>query len=142
MKNSFGNYVVQKALKLSNGFLKVKLINNIKKNIEKINDKKLIDKWKSIIANSTTTNLLFQNKQTYGSPGYTSPVESNSPNSSFNSYNSFNSQGSFQQPFIIHPNLIMGPVQNRFYSKIGTNSPTCPNNMPMSRDFIYKFNLK
>ena len=34
MKNSFGNYVVQKALKLCNGFLKVKLTNNIKKNID------------------------------------------------------------------------------------------------------------
>ena len=49
MKNNYGNYVVQKALKLAKGENKLKLIQIILKNIEKIGDKKLIAKWKSIV---------------------------------------------------------------------------------------------
>lgn len=51
MKNNYGNYVVQKALKISSGTPKQKLIISILKNIEKIGDKKLIAKWKSIVIN-------------------------------------------------------------------------------------------
>ena len=51
MKNNYGNYVVQKALKISTGSLKNKLIISILKNIEKIGDKKLIGKWKNIVIN-------------------------------------------------------------------------------------------
>jgi len=49
MVNSYGNYVVQKALKLSSKNDKIVLINNIYKNMQKIKDKKLIQKWKTII---------------------------------------------------------------------------------------------
>lgn len=49
MKNNYGNYVVQKALKLSKGNYKTKLINSILKNIQKIGDKKIILKWKTIV---------------------------------------------------------------------------------------------
>lgn len=49
MVNSYGNYVVQKALKLSSKSDKITLINNIFKNIEKIKDRKLYLKWKLII---------------------------------------------------------------------------------------------
>lgn len=49
MKNNYGNYVVQKALKISSGNPKLKLIISILKNIEKIGDKKLIAKWKNIV---------------------------------------------------------------------------------------------
>lgn len=49
MKNNYGNYVVQKALKVAKGYLKFKLIILILKNIDKIGDKKLIIKWNSII---------------------------------------------------------------------------------------------
>lgn len=51
MKNNYGNYVVQKALKISTGSIKNKLIISILKNIEKIGDKKLIGKWKNIVIN-------------------------------------------------------------------------------------------
>ncbi len=51
MKNNYGNYVVQKALKLANQSDKSKLVKCIIKNIEKIGDRKLIMKWKSIILN-------------------------------------------------------------------------------------------
>lgn len=49
MKNNYGNFVVQKALKLSSGQNKLKLISCIVKNIEKIGDRKIILKWKSIV---------------------------------------------------------------------------------------------
>lgn len=49
MENNYGNYVIQKALKLSNKLDKITLIQNIYRNINKIKDKKLIEKWKSII---------------------------------------------------------------------------------------------
>ena len=51
MKNNYGNYVIQKALKISLNDDKKKLIEEVNKNIFKINDKKLILKWKRIIAN-------------------------------------------------------------------------------------------
>jgi hypothetical protein len=50
MKNGFGNYVVQKALKISTGKNKAYLAESVNKNIYKLNDKKLITKWKSIVA--------------------------------------------------------------------------------------------
>ena len=49
MKNNFGNYVIQKALKLCEGEDKKKFVLNIGKNIYKLNDKKLITKWKKIL---------------------------------------------------------------------------------------------
>ena len=51
MKDNYGNYVVQKALKISKGEIKVKLAMNVGKNISQLNDKKLIAKWKRLIAN-------------------------------------------------------------------------------------------
>lgn len=57
MKNSFGNYVIQKALKLSTGFYRGKMIGIIKKHIEKLHDKKLAVKWKNILNNQTSNNL-------------------------------------------------------------------------------------
>ena len=52
MKNNYGNYVIQKALKLSSGDIKEKLINNIIKIIDKLEDKKIINRWKMIISSS------------------------------------------------------------------------------------------
>lgn len=49
MKNNYGNYVVQKALKLANNAGKNKLVEVILRNLEKIGDKKLILKWKFIV---------------------------------------------------------------------------------------------
>lgn len=50
MRNSYGNYVIQKALKISAGRNKEKLADNVNKNIYKLNDKKLISKWKNIVS--------------------------------------------------------------------------------------------
>lgn len=49
MKNNFGNYVIQKALKISTGKERTLLAEIVNNNIFKLNDKKLIAKWKSIV---------------------------------------------------------------------------------------------
>jgi hypothetical protein len=50
MRSNYGNYVIQKAIKLSTGENKQKLIFNSAKDINKLNDAKLIIKWKSILS--------------------------------------------------------------------------------------------
>ena len=52
IKNNFGNYVIQKAVKLSSGKIQEKLIKEIMKNLDKLEDKKIINKWKMIISNT------------------------------------------------------------------------------------------
>lgn len=54
MKNIYGNYVIQKALKLSSDKTKEKLIKNIMKNIHKIEDNKIMNKWNMIISSSSS----------------------------------------------------------------------------------------
>ncbi len=56
MKNNYGNYVVQKALKISSGVYKAKLLNILAKSIEKIGDKKIMGKWRSIIGKFANKN--------------------------------------------------------------------------------------
>ena len=51
MKNNYGNFVIQKALKLSSGEKKKKLVIEVSKNIYMLNDNKLIMKWKDLILN-------------------------------------------------------------------------------------------
>ena len=48
--NNYGNYVIQKALKLSTGKSKDILIQNILKNLCVIDDQKISNKWKNIIS--------------------------------------------------------------------------------------------
>lgn len=50
IKNKYGNYVIQKAVKLSVGLTKERLLDEISKNINKLKDKKIISKWKAIIS--------------------------------------------------------------------------------------------
>ena len=52
MKNNYGNYVIQKALKYSKGENRKKLILGIEGNFESITDKKLLIKWKNIVLTS------------------------------------------------------------------------------------------
>lgn len=49
MKSNYGNYVIQKALKLAKGEYKKKLLFSAAKDVNKLNDVKLIIKWKSIL---------------------------------------------------------------------------------------------
>ena len=50
MINNYGNYVVQKAIKLSSGESRKRLIQDIIKNLSKLEDKKIINKWRTIIS--------------------------------------------------------------------------------------------
>ena len=50
MLNNYGNYVIQKALKLSSGTVQNMLIQEIFKNLYIIKDKKIFNKWKMIIS--------------------------------------------------------------------------------------------
>lgn len=59
MKSSYGNYVMQKALKVSTGENKAKLTESIINNIEKLNDKKLVFKWKQIASEASGRNFNF-----------------------------------------------------------------------------------
>ena len=49
MKSNYGNYVIQKAIKLAKGEYKNKFVFNAAIQINKLNDNKLIQKWKSIL---------------------------------------------------------------------------------------------
>ena len=50
MKSNYGNYVIQKAIKLAKGEYKNKFVFTAAKEINKLNDNKLIQKWKSILS--------------------------------------------------------------------------------------------
>lgn len=121
MKNSYGNYVIQKALKLSNGHFKVKITNNIKKCLDKITDKKLINKWTNILDNLKTTSLhLDINSKNVGVSRKKSDdsMISNNSNGSFKGNNSINSNNSFQSNNSFHSsnndNFINRPIFSNF----------------------------
>ena len=50
MKSNYGNYVIQKVIKLAKGEHKQKLVFNAAKDINKLNEPKLIKKWKLILS--------------------------------------------------------------------------------------------
>ena len=54
MLNNYSNYVIQKAIKLSSGNSRERLIQDILKNLYVIEDKKIINKWKMIISSKFT----------------------------------------------------------------------------------------
>jgi hypothetical protein len=54
----YGNYVVQKALRICSKKEKKNFIENIIKNIEKIKDKKINTKWKSIVESHVDDNTI------------------------------------------------------------------------------------
>ena len=49
MKSNYGNYVIQKTIKLAKGEYKNKFVFTAAKEINKLNDNKLIQKWKSLL---------------------------------------------------------------------------------------------
>lgn len=52
MRNSYGNYVVQKALYISNSDVKEALVDTIYSSIPEIQDKKIRAKWAQLLYNS------------------------------------------------------------------------------------------
>ena len=114
MKNSYGNYVIQKALKLSNGHFKVKITNNIKKCLDKFTDKKMINKWSNILENMKTNNLNLDlghnrinnlNRKKSDESSNNNSFNSNNSFQSMNSINSIHSAGNVQENYIYRQNL-------------------------------------
>jgi hypothetical protein len=83
MKNNYGNYVVQKALKLSQGNFKGRLVSSILKNIEKIGDRKLVLKWKSIVYSHINSNDN-SNSNSYSEGGVCNDKYNNNLNHTWN----------------------------------------------------------
>ena len=84
IKNAFGNYVIQTALKSCKGKAKMILINSIENNLGILGDKKLINKWKNIISlniqnvnNSNNVNDYYIFNKNYN---YRSDIKSNNVN--------------------------------------------------------------
>jgi hypothetical protein len=117
MKNSYGNYVVQKALKIAEGKNKIIMIETITKNLEKINDKKLINKWKMILNNSLGNHYSSNNENTN--------FNNNSYNSN-SSKNKFNNNNNYSSRLAYSPN----PSYNSSYNPQQFSSP-----QPMSSNF-------
>ena len=113
MKNNYGNFVVQKSLKLSNGKHKLKLLKSMIKNIEKIGDRKLIFKWKSIIESHI----------------YPEISNMDSKNSSFIEMNSLNNLNNLNNNFNnLNLNSNFRQVNNSMY-------PICPQNTNLNLSF-------
>ena len=134
MKSSFGNYVVQKALKVSNEENKNKLVETILNNIEKLNERKLIDKWKKIVSNSKGICLSPCEEYNYNNNSINL-----SPNNSFGSYNSNCSNRSFN---IKNTNMNINNFNNNHlivpyiaFSKSQNGSPTNLKNDQMKKYF-------
>jgi len=91
LQNNFGNFVLQKALKLSKNENHKKLIDSINKNLEKINDKKLFDKWIPILSQINSRSFSdspTQNpNQAYYSNRNNFPDNHNDLNKAFNKLN-------------------------------------------------------
>jgi len=92
MKSSYGNYVMQKALKVSSGDNKVKLTESIINNIDKLNDRKLVFKWKQIASEASGKNLNFPCIDNFGI--YSQNISPNTSLTSVNSHRSNNSRNS------------------------------------------------
>ena len=85
MKNEYGNFVIQKALRLSQNQNRKRLVKLIEKNVEKIGDKKLILKWKTIVSsftnNSSNSNqnlkVIYDNQIETNTNSYKRSINSN-----------------------------------------------------------------
>jgi hypothetical protein len=56
IKSCYGNYVIQKALKVISGVEREKFVYLIKKSLQRMNDKKVIKKWKNILNENVDIN--------------------------------------------------------------------------------------
>lgn len=126
MKNAFGNYVVQKALKLAKDDNKKILISSLTQNIEKLCDKKLISKWKIIINNSIgnfaslcgpiNSNNLMNNNNNNNNKNKYNPKHNNVSNNFYynivnsnNNNNNNNLNGSYSSNSSVHSTQFSSP---------------------------------
>ena len=109
MKNEYGNFVIQKALKLSQNLNRKRLVKLIQKNVDKIGDKKLVVKWKNIVNSFVNSNVLLNrgNGQFVMSCGLQS-----TPAGTVNYNNNFMNT-SLSSPFTINdPKFLFSPQYN------------------------------
>lgn len=93
MRNNFGNYVIQKALKTAKGNSKEKLLSAIKKNIEKLNDIKLVTKWNQILDISELKIMPEFHSMPINNPAYINNPNDLAQCMNFNMINMNNMQG-------------------------------------------------
>jgi hypothetical protein len=136
MKNSFGNYVVQKALKISKSENKKKLIEHATKNVERLGEKKIVDKWKSILQQSdleTESNAQKTNQDYYTKKAYfVENLEDTQINQNSNSNNMFSNVRPIPKKTISYKNLYQGLNENTSQFK----PKSCP-----SQSQSQKYNL-
>jgi hypothetical protein len=152
IRSPFGNYVIQKALKLSNQVHKNRLISLILRDIKKLDDKKLIEKWKLIVNNSQSNDKNFTRTSNYqckfGEENLNVPnfnyVNSNliSNNQNYNS----NSRVIYGSPYLmLNTNL---KYNNNFYGNFvnnnhnNYNSAFSINFYNNNMNYSHSFNLK
>lgn len=66
MQNSFGNYVVQTALELSEGEVRIALTDSVAKSISSIQDKKIRSKWAQLLFNNVKNDTELVEKYNLG----------------------------------------------------------------------------
>jgi len=66
MQNSFGNYVVQTALELSEGEVRIALTDSVAKSISSIQDKKIRSKWAQLLFNNVKNDIELVEKYNLG----------------------------------------------------------------------------
>ena len=71
MRNSYGNYVVQKALNMAKGEVKSELVMAIQRNIGQLSEKKLKQKWSQLVEEAIKKGF---NESPTMSPYYESPT--------------------------------------------------------------------
>ena len=134
IKSPYVNYVIQKALKLSKFVYKRKIINLILKDLKKLEDKKLIAKWKMIVNNIQSANKyinligdLSNTSTNYSEVSLISPNfcynNANIPSINYNNYDrlsrSLLGSPQFNSPFLIFNN---NNSTNNVYPNYVTNT--------------------
>ncbi len=136
MKNNYGNYVIQKALKITKGEIKKKLVDTILKNIEKLGEKKIIDKWKLILMQSDTEEIvpknlikaskfvnIMDNHQEYNYDNSTiiNPTNSNQTNTNISNNPSSHSNQSNQNSSLFNKNRKYSTGINSLFNNLSIN---------------------
>ena len=126
MKNEYGNFVIQKALKLSQNLNRKRLVKLIQKNVDKIGDKKLVVKWKNIVNSFINANCILNR---VNGPFVLGCGMATTPSGAIN-YNNFTNSG-LSSPFSINEQQFLFSPQYMSTSNI-PNLNTMTNNIKKS----------
>ena len=136
MKNEYGNFVIQKALKLSQNLNRKRLVKLIQKNVDKIGDKKLVVKWKNIVNSFVNTNVVFNRNS---NPAYVLGCSLQTTPNAVNNYSSGFIGSGLTSPFsmndpkmIFSPQYSVGNISAGFGSGNSNSKKGSNNNLPTS----------